>query len=129
MWAGCNSRTNGRPWIAMILAYVLALQAIFAALVGAQHAVAASGSTDVAVICFGMGAAQADDEDGTAPQRLHQGSCTVCAFGGMPALEAVVAFALAPSSAAPLDHPRIAAGPAAIRLRTPRLSQGPPQNA
>jgi hypothetical protein len=113
----------------MILAYVLALQAIFASLVGVQHAVAASGNSDLAVICFGMGAAQASDEDGAAPKRLHQGSCTVCAFAGMPALQPVVAFALPPSSAAPLDHPAITAAPAAIRLRTPRSSQGPPQNA
>ena len=118
-----------RTGLVIALAYVLALQAMFVAMVGTQHAVAASGSADFAVICFGLGAAPASD-DGSAPSRVQQHNCVVCAVACAPAsLPNAVAFTLPLAIAVPIAEQTFAglAGPA--DNDTPRLSQGPPRAA
>ncbi len=128
--AGARHRRQGsRPWIAMILAYVVAIQAMLAATVGVQHAVAASSSNDPAVICFGMGAMSATADD-PALQRLHQPPCTICALAFGTALPPeIVAFLLPRPVANPVAHRSLDAILLPVAERTPRLSQGPPQKA
>lgn len=117
---------KGRPWIAMIAAYAVALQMLLSAAVASQMAAAPSGPGP---ICYGAAVtADGTGHDGTVP--LHQPSCILCTVG----LSAPVDLAIPSVAPACFDKgvvvesyavsPSLAQAPP-----SPRLSQGPPQTA
>ena len=124
-----NRSRAGRPLIAVLLVYALALQTMLAGAIGVQHAVAASTSIDLAQICFGSGAPPGSD-DRPAPAGMRLQDCVVCSVACAAAI-LPTAPAVAPPLAAPA--PAVLRPPpaplAAARLKTPRLSQGPPPAA
>jgi hypothetical protein len=116
---------KGRPWIAMIAAYAVALQMLLAAAVAGQMAAAAPG--EASPICYGLTApTDAPGHGDQAP--VHQAACILCAAGlsSLPghqpygdlapsyAGEGMVVGALARTVLPPSAPP------------SPRLSQGPP---
>lgn len=119
---------KGRPWIAMIAAYAVALQMLLAAAVAGQTALAAPG--DALPICYG--AAATTDAPGHGDRTpVHPSACVLCAAGlsslpGHPphgelapahAREDVVVRGLAEIDLPPVAPP------------SPRLSRGPPATA
>ena len=115
--------------IAMVMAYALALQAMLAAVIGTQHAIAASNSSDLAVICFGLGAAPPVGEE-PPPSRIQQHLCVVCAVVCAPgALPVLLAFVFPPAVSIRVVHRSATATRLAVRFEIPRFSQGPPQTA
>ncbi|BBK40098.1 hypothetical protein STVA_01180 [Allostella vacuolata] len=124
-----NRPRAGRSLIAVLLVYAFALQTMLAGAIGVQHAVAASAGIDPAQICFGSGAPPGGD-DRPAPARMRLQDCVVCSVACVPAI-LPTAPAVAPPLAAPA--PAVLRPPpapvAAARLKTPRLSQGPPPAA
>jgi hypothetical protein len=114
---------KGRPWIAMIAAYALALQMLLSAAVASQ--IAATASEGMASLCYGS--VIADDAGSGDVVHLHQASCILCSVGLSASVD------LAATSVSPAyDGPGlpIAAPAATSHLPqappSPRLSQGPP---
>jgi hypothetical protein len=117
---------KGRPWIAMIAAYAVALQMLLSAAVGSQ--IAATAPDAAAALCYGSVIADASGQGDVV--HLHQASCILCSVG----LSAPVDLAAAAASPAYDGRAVLVAAPAATphlpqAPPSPRLSQGPPRIA
>jgi DUF2946 family protein len=115
-----------RPWLAMMVAYALALQLILSgAVLQGVHAADASFAGPVPT-CLEHGAADNGDDSGT-PAGKHQ-HCVLCVVAGgpltvLPAERAVVVFAAAqPADIAPARDDRIAC----YHSPTGQFQRGPP---
>ena len=124
-----TGRAQLRPWVAMVAAYGVVLQMLFAGIAGSSvTAAAASSNGDPFVICYGSRGVPVDNPL-PADDPLHEQHCVLCSV----AAPAGVLPAAAGYSFNPIDD-GVARWPAAsgfqpAQHRTPRLSQGPPQTA
>jgi hypothetical protein len=119
---------KGRPWIAMIAAYAVALQMLLAAAVAGQMAAVAPG--EASSICYGQTAPT--DGPGHGDQApVHQAACILCAAGlsSLPSHQPHGDFAPAYAGDGMVvrGFARTVLPPAAPP--SPRLSQGPPAAA
>jgi hypothetical protein len=114
--------------VGIATAYLIAVQLVLAAVVGAQMAVPTTdGAT---LLCFGGRAAPSDETGQRKSPVVHHAFCAVCAFASHASplpepsflrnerSEAAAAFRSDPVKVA-----------ASIRQHDPRSSQGPPLNA
>lgn len=114
---------RGRPWIAMIAAYAVALQMLLTAAVAGQMAAAPSGSSP---ICYGATLTDGAGHAGVMP--LHQASCILCSIGLSTSVDLVVASVTPAYCWKDVFFEDHAASPSLAQAPpSPRLSQGPPQ--
>jgi hypothetical protein len=120
-------KRKGRPWIAMMAAYAIALQMMLSAAVASQ--MEATPSSGPFPICYGAGLS--NDGSGQGDTALvHQASCVLCSMGLSAPVDVV------PSAVGPVCcGTGIVIEAVAARAHlpqappSPRLSQGPPQSA
>lgn len=114
---------KGRPWIAMIAAYAVALQMLLTAAVASQMAAVPSGSSP---ICYGAALTDGAGHDGVMP--LHQASCVLCSIGLSASVDPVVA-SVTPAYCCQdvVFEDQATSSSLAQAPPSPRLSQGPPQ--
>jgi hypothetical protein len=122
---------RAKPWIAMALAYAVALQILLTSVLASQNvgALISADPARIDIICFGSGS-DSDPDQGKGTHAARQFCCVLCGGTVGPALLAAnVALPRTPYGGTTVSYvsPDRAA-PAAPSL-TPRLSQGPPQNA
>lgn len=118
-----------RPCIALTAAYALALQILLLSVTAASMAMTPP-STDALIICFNGG-----NPDGDNPQPLHSpkafADCTLSCAQGLGAA-AILPPDIAPiflSLAGRPVEPALAAAFVLWQQPSPKLAQGPPQNA
>jgi len=121
-----HHRSRVRPWLAMVVAYAVALQAL---LTGFAPTALPLADDIHAVICFGNGD-QADAPDGApATHASHAQCCVLCgAFrvAAPPPTAVIIRLAIVTS----IEFPPSAAAPIVLpRHISPRQSQGPPRAA
>jgi len=123
-----KQRHRARPWIALVVAYVLVLQAMMAGLL-AGAATASAGSA-AAIICHSGDAATIPDHSGQQPGHSHIPSC--CVLGCNMSGASTVPPPNAPSLAALRTFVRATVSPHAPdrivprRQQTLRSPRGPP---
>jgi hypothetical protein len=121
---------RAKPWIAMAVAYVVALQILLTGVLVSQNAgaVISADPARIDIICFGAGSDGGAEGKGTHTAR--QACCVLCNVPVGPALLAAsVALPRAPYDGGAVSYIAPAPVAPAAPLRTPRLSQGPPQHA
>ncbi len=116
-----------RAAMALVVAYVLALQMLLAGAVSAQ--MAASQSADSFVICYGNGQT-ADGERGQPAKHVAHVTCAICSLASStpPLSEAPTAPAFN-SAATSIVAGNAVAAFAPVARHNPRTSQGPPKTA
>jgi hypothetical protein len=126
-----SAARRAKPWVAMVLAYAVALQILLTSVLVSQNvgALISADPARINIICFGAGGDGAADQ-GNANHAARQDCCVLCNGIVGPILPAAnvplsrISYAgaivsyIAPDRAAPV-----------VPQPTPRLSQGPPQNA
>jgi hypothetical protein len=116
-----------RAWIAVIAAYVIALQAFLTSVVATQMAV--SVLSDPSAICLGHADGAAPQQPGAPSHAAHQ-ACIICTFASAGALSppaAAFVFHKANATAAPWH---ILVAPTHLaRHRSPQIPRGPPEIA
>ncbi len=114
---------KGRPWIAMIAAYAVALQMLLTAAVAGQMAAAPPGSSP---ICYGAALNDGEGQNGVMP--LHQASCILCSMGLSTSVDPVVVSVTPAYCCQDVVFEDQATSPSLAQAPpSPRLSQGPPQ--
>ncbi|MGE0038230.1 MAG: DUF2946 family protein [Xanthobacteraceae bacterium] len=126
-----SAARRAKPWVAMAVAYAVALQILLTSVLASQNvgALISADPARVDIICFGAGG-DGGVGQGNANHAARQDCCVLCNGIVGPILPAanvplprilyagaIVSY-IAPDRAAPV-----------VPQPTPRLSQGPPQNA
>jgi hypothetical protein len=87
-----RARTGVRPWIAMVVAYALALQVLLSGVAAGRFMPVADPSAgDLFVICHGRGNGPSDDQ-GLPDKQLPRSPCVLCTL------------TQAPCAILPIDH-------------------------
>jgi hypothetical protein len=129
MGLGCTARLRLRRPAAVLVAGLIALQALLAGLAAAQAAIVLTASqAEVAVICHGHGGGDADHGSNPDPRGAAHLCCVACACGGAPATLAQAAPLLGAVAFRSLRSVpgRAAAGPMRRRVVRDGPSQAPP---
>jgi hypothetical protein len=113
----------------MVAAYAVALQLVLTGVVASHMVAGAPMSADPFVTCLGgvdSGVGDQDRSDGP----VHQPACVLCAVTiASPATLSPVAIGILQPDRDIFDQWPVLPAAVAAKHRTPKLSQGPPQNA
>jgi hypothetical protein len=123
-----RNRVFMRRCVGVAVAYAVAIQMVLAGL-GISHMAAADAApvTDLLVICQGNGSSNDQGEPGGRPVQ-HQPPCILCTMAlESPGILPVVTVSFSPLAIGGSILFSPTARVAVSRIKTPRLSQGPPQ--
>ena len=113
-----------RPWIAVIAAYAVGLQLLLTGLVASHMAAGAPMSAETC-----LGSDKGGDNQGSG-QPVDRASCVLCvATIASPAILSAVAIEIPRQDADTSGRWAVLPAAGAMKHRTPRLSQAPPQYA
>lgn len=115
----------------MVIAYAVALQVLLTSVLVSQNvgALVSADPARVDIICFGAGGDGGGDHDKTS-HATRQDCCVLCnSTVSFAALTAIALLPRAAYGAAVISYIAPAEAAPATFHPTPRLSQGPPQNA
>lgn len=82
-------RLHARPWLALVAAYALALQAILGGALGNFDTVSPSAFGDAFIICHGADGSNALPDDGSGQKPSHHEHCLPCCLARVLSAAAV----------------------------------------
>jgi hypothetical protein len=126
-----STAKRAKPWIAMAVAYAVALQILLTSALASQHvgALISADPARIDIICFGSGS-DGDADQGKDSHSARQFCCVLCGGTVGPALPAAnVALPRTPYGGSIVSYVSPDHAAPAVPSLTPRLSQGPPPNA
>ena len=124
-----TTRAQLRPWVAMVAAYAVVLQMLFAGIAVASVTAAAAGSSgDPFVICYGNRGVPVDNPI-PADYPRHEQHCILCSVAAPAAVPPAAAGHGLDSIVDGFARWLAASGFQPAQHCTPRLSQGPPRTA